>query len=160
MMASTSPSSMAARAVSRSGWSTGTRMVVRATASRIWPAAGVPSWSTHATVYSGVPPPEKIVPKSTMKMTGNAIVQKSAARSRTKLLRLAMVRVHRARIPRASVAQRPTGQVEEDVFERRASDLQVLRIHAQRLGGVQHGADGAWHVTRVEDRLAALFGHA
>jgi hypothetical protein len=43
-----------------------------------------------------LPPPEKMRPKRTMKMTGKASVQKSAARSRTKLLALAIVRLSSA----------------------------------------------------------------
>ena len=92
------------------------------------PTAGVPSWSTQPTAKWSVPPPEKIVPNRTTKMTGNASVQNSAARSRTKLWMLATVRATRRAHRRLSVPQRPAGQLEEHVLERRPADRQVRRL--------------------------------
>jgi hypothetical protein len=57
--------------------------------------AGVWSRSTKPIVHARLPP-EKIEPKRITKINGKARVQKSAARSRLKLLMLAMVRSSRA----------------------------------------------------------------
>jgi hypothetical protein len=69
----------------------------RSSSSVTWPKparscadAGVPSWSTHATLKRVVPP-EKMAPNRTTKITGKAIDQNIASRLRVKLLMLAMV---------------------------------------------------------------------
>ncbi len=51
--------------------------------------------------------PVKMSPKTTTKISGNAIVQNSAARSRMKLFKLATVRRKRAFMPRQSRSVRP-----------------------------------------------------
>ena len=52
----------------------------------------VPSWSTNPTVTLLPPLPEKSTPKSRTNMIGKNNVQKRAALSRVRLLRLATVR--------------------------------------------------------------------
>ena len=135
--------------------------VVRATAVRAAaPAPGVPSWSTQPTLYCGASPPEKMDPNRTTKMTGKASVQKSAARSRTKLLRLASGEhpqgAHRSRQSRSArpVRSRKTSSS----VGRRTS--RFVRLDAERLGGRQQRRRWCRHVARVEDDLAALVGHA
>ena len=83
-------------------------------------------------VCSSSCPPAKIVPNRITKTTGKKNVQNSAARSRVKLRRLAAVSATRPRISRASVAQRPAGQVEEHVLEARPADHQVGGLRAGR----------------------------
>ena len=56
----------------------------------------------------------------------------------------------------SSVAQRSTGQVEEQVFERRPADAQVARLDAERLGQGQDAADRGRHVLGVQDGLAVV----
>ncbi len=78
---------------------------------------GVSSWSTKpmSTLLSPLPP--KIQPNRKTNMTGKKKVQKSAALSRTSDRMFATVSRRSVFIVRLLVAQGPTGQVEEDVFE-------------------------------------------
>src|SRR6266576_4138847 len=88
-------------------------------------------------------PPVKIDPNRMTKISGKASVQNSAARSRVKLLMLAIVRRRRACTggSRSSVPQRPAGEVQEDVLERRPADAEVRRLHAELLRRGEHAAD-------------------
>ena len=52
----------------------------------------MPSWSTYPTEIFVSPLPPKIQPNRNTNMIGKKMVQKSAARSRTRLLTLAIVR--------------------------------------------------------------------
>src|SRR5690349_20664318 len=118
--------------------------------------AGLPSRSAKPIVRVTLPP-EKIEPNRITKISGKASVQKRAARSRLKLLMFATVRSRRAFI--RSVPERPAGEVQEDVLERRPPDAQVGRLDAQRLAGVKDGADRGRHVAGVDDHLIALVLH-
>src|SRR4029453_1165378 len=64
---------------------------IEANAAFTWPEAAVRSRSANP-YEGGLGLPEKINPNVTTKINGNAMVQNSAARSRTKLFVLAMVR--------------------------------------------------------------------
>jgi len=85
-------------------------------------------------------------------MIGKNNVQKRAARSRVRLLRLATVRPNKCLHLRLLVAQRSTGQVEEYVFESGLADTQVVRLHAHAVGESQQSADSAGHFTRARAR--------
>src|SRR5690349_13967665 len=91
-------------------------------------------------------------PNSTTKISGNASVQNSAARSRVKLLMFATVRSSSAFT--SSVPEGPAGQVEEDVLERRAPDAEVGRLEPERLRCREHRTDRPGAVARGGDHLA------
>src|SRR5262245_18207801 len=155
MTALTSPSRILS---SSSSWVPSTRDTpsVAANAARICSEAGDPSRSAKP-YDAGVGLPEKISPKITTKISGKAIVQNSAARSRMKLLRLARVSCHRAVIGR-SVPKRPAGQGQEDVLERRPADGQVAGLGTELVAHGKHRRDRRRDVPRVEDDLAVLTG--
>src|SRR3954471_24308728 len=119
-------------------------------------AACPPSWSTQARSY-WAPLPEKIVPKRITNTTGNASVQKSAARSRTKLFRLARLSAASMRIVnRRSVAKRAAGEIEEHVLEARPPHHEVRRLGPRPAGQLEERADRRRHVARVQDDLVLL----
>src|ERR1035437_4636698 len=122
--------------------------------------AVVPSWSTKPTEILLLPLPPKIQPNRKTNMTGKKIVQKRAARSRTRLLTLATVRMRSVFIVGLLVAQRSTGQVEEDVFERGLANAQVAGLDAEFVGHGQQGTNRARDVFRVEHRLALFLRRA
>src|SRR3954470_9458055 len=118
-----------------------------------WADAGDPSRSANP-IERTLFPPEKIDPNRITKISGNASVQNSAARSRVKLRMWAIVRSRRAFI--GSVPERPTGQVEEDVFERRPADREIGRFGPEGLGRVEDGSDRRGDVAGIEQDLAVL----
>src|SRR5664280_1746835 len=124
------------------------------------PEAAVPSWSTTPTDIFALPLPPKIQPNKKTNMIGKKMVQKRAARSRTRLLTLATVKLRSVPTGGPLVSQRSTRQVEEDVFQRRLADPKVARLHAQPVGRGEERPDRAGDVVRVEDRLAVLLGGA
>ncbi len=82
MIASTSPSFMAASAAARSARSSSLTPLAAANAACSWVDVADPSWSTQAIVRVEPPPPWKMKPNMKMKISGKARVQKTAARSR------------------------------------------------------------------------------
>src|ERR1035437_9818942 len=103
---------------------------------------GVLSSLTKPTDTFESPLPEKSTPNSSTNMIGKKNVQKRAARSRTRPLRLAIVRRQSVSIGTFLVPQRSTGQVEEHVFEGCLADPQVARLGGEAVGQCEQIADG------------------
>src|SRR5687768_4511152 len=141
-------------------WSVTSTPSAAANAVRSWADAGDPSSSAHPTSRPAPPLPWKMNPNRKMKMSGKARVQNRAARSRTKPRMFAMVRADRARIvARPSVAKRSTGQVEEDVFEGRAADAEVARLHATGLAQGEERPDRRRDIGRVQQDVDPIAFH-
>src|SRR5438093_7036753 len=133
-------------------------------AARSAAAVAEPSWSTHASWYCA-PPPAKIVPNRITKTIGKARVQNRAARSRTKLLRLARLSARSARMIRGPsgagrlVAQRAAGELEEHVLEARPPDHEVRGLGAGAARQFEERGDRRRDVAGEQDDLVLLVHH-